>query len=100
LNIGTEAYWDGSLAERLRQANESGDAFRWAMLGGHQFVLGKFRFSQQLGVYLYNNNPFFHWWYHRWGFTYSPNGSWAVGFNLKAHKQVANFLDLRFIFKL
>jgi hypothetical protein len=99
LNIGTEAYWDGSLAERLRQANEEGDAFRWAVLGGHQFVLGKFRFGQQLGVYLYNNNPFFHWWYHRWGVNYSPQGTWAVGFNMKAHKHVANFLDLRFSYK-
>jgi hypothetical protein len=100
LNIGTEAYWDGSLAERLRQAGENGDAFRWAVLGGHQFVLGKFKFGQQLGIYLYNNNLFFHWWYHRWGLSYSPKGSWAVGFNMKAHKHLANFLDLRFIYSL
>jgi hypothetical protein len=97
LNIGTEAYWDGALAEMLRQQNKEGDAFRWALLGGHQFVLGKFRFGQQVGIYLYNNNPFFHWWYHRWGLIYSPKGTWAVGFNMKAHKHIANFLDLRLV---
>lgn len=97
LGAGTELYWDGSLEERIRQAGLSRSAWRWGIFAGHQFALGKFRFSQYLGTYLFNDTDFFHWWYHRWGVNYQVKEKWKVGFALKAHRHIANFLDLRLI---
>jgi hypothetical protein len=94
---GTEVYWDGSLQERIRQANLSQNAWRWGVFAGHQFALGRFRFTQHLGLYLYNDTDFFHWWYHRWGLTYQVWQKWKVGFSMKAHRHIANFLDIRLL---
>ncbi|TAE66715.1 MAG: acyloxyacyl hydrolase [Bacteroidetes bacterium] len=95
LSLGTEIYYDGSLVERLRQDNENGNGWRSGLLAGHQFILGKFRFTQQIGVYVYQNNPYFDAWYHRWAILYYPNQKWGMGISLKAHRHIANFFDVR-----
>jgi hypothetical protein len=99
INLATEIYWDASLAERLRQDNLDASSFRWGWMLGHQFLLGKFRFSQQLGIYAYSDSPYFSRWYHRWGVMYDFHEKWGIGFNMKAHGQTANFLDLRTTWK-
>lgn len=95
LSAGLEGYHDAATAKRLENEQIEGNGWRVGVLAGHQFVLGKFRFSQQIGYYLYQNNPYFDAWYHRWGITYYPKPAWGIGFSLKAHKQVANFVDFR-----
>jgi hypothetical protein len=98
-SIATEAYWDGALAERLKQDTLNASNFRWGWMLGHAFLLGKFRFTQQIGIYAYSDSPYFSRWYHRWGVIYDVHKKWGIGFNMKAHKQTANFLDLRAIWK-
>ncbi len=99
LGIGLEAYYDGAMDKRMQYEGVEGSAWRVGMMAGHQFLLGKFRFSQQFGVYLYQNNPYFSNFYHRWGVMYFPKQKIGFGFMLKAHQQVANFLDLRIAYK-
>jgi hypothetical protein len=70
-------------------------ATRAGLLAGHEFLLGRFIFSQQLAVYVYNSRPPAEWWYHRWGLSYRLARHVWLGFNLKAHKHVADFVDLR-----
>jgi hypothetical protein len=68
---------------------------------GHEFLLGsRFIFSQQLGLYLFNQTPYISWVYHRWGLSYKFNENVMVGANLLADLQKANFLDLRLCFSL
>jgi hypothetical protein len=100
LTAGVEAYYDGALDKRMQYEGVAGDGWRVGAMAGHQFLLGKFTFSQQIGVYLYQNNPYFDAWYHRWGVMYYPKQKFGMGFMLKAHKQVANFLDLRVAYVL
>jgi hypothetical protein len=62
------------------------------------FLLGKFNFSQRIGVYVFKQADYFDAIYHRWGIQYSINPHWGVGVNLQAHRQVADFIDLRVIY--
>ncbi|MFB6257829.1 MAG: hypothetical protein ABEH38_03970 [Flavobacteriales bacterium] len=38
--------------------------------------------------------------YHRWGLTYFLNSDLFVGIDLKAHRHIADFIDLRFGFSI
>lgn len=98
LTAGLESYWDLASREKMRQDSiYDRSAFRQGLMLGHEFLLGKFTFSQQLGVYLFNEIPYFDRIYHRWGLVYKWNANWGIGFNLKAHRQVANFIDFRLV---
>jgi hypothetical protein len=68
------------------------------LVDGHEFLLGKFIFSQQIGYYLYKPAPYDRDWFHRWGIMAKVNKHWWAGFNLKAHLQVADFIDVRVIY--
>lgn len=97
LTLGTEAFSDYPSREALRRAGLQRSPWRVGVGAGHEFLLGNYRFSQQLGVYAFNEIPYFSRIYHRWGLVRQTGRSWALGFNLLAHAQVANFLDLRVV---
>jgi hypothetical protein len=65
---------------------------------GHDFLLGNYVFSQQLGYYLFNETNYFNSVYHRWGLLYKTKSNLNFGINLLAHAQVANFIDLRLVY--
>jgi hypothetical protein len=99
LTVGMEGYFDGFLSKELEADSiEATSAIRIGLMGGHEFLLGKFNFSQQLGVYLYNPSGFDGAWFHRWGVMYKLGKSLSVGLNLKAHKHVADFIDARLVY--
>ncbi|MFM9837064.1 MAG: acyloxyacyl hydrolase [Cyclobacteriaceae bacterium] len=89
-----EFYQDRFLVESLADEGVKSKGLRSGALIGHEFLLGKFIFSQQLGIYLvgqYNNDLL----YHRWSLQYYFLPRWGAGVSLKAHKQVADFTDVR-----
>ena len=94
ITLGVEGYRDEELRLELRKDSIDAPPVKAGLQGGHEFILGRFLFSQQLGVYLYDKTPYFDRLYHRWGVQYRM-GRIGVGFNLKAHRQVADFADLR-----
>lgn len=68
---------------------------------GHELLLGnKFVFSQQIGVYLFNQTPYISSIYHRWGINYKFTENIMIGSNLLADLQKANFLDLRMTYSI
>jgi hypothetical protein len=96
ITTGLEYVNDGSLQNFLRKTEISPpDHKKVGMLAGHELYLGKFRFSQQLGVYLYSpaktRDPI----YQRWGLDFLVVKRLYVGINLKAHRHVADFMDAR-----
>ncbi len=96
LIAGVEFYNDLSVAKRLQNDNLSNiSSLRSGITGGHVFLLGRFNFAQQLGVYLYSPSPYFSNIYHRWMLNYQTKNNIIVGASLKAHAQVANFIDFR-----
>jgi hypothetical protein len=96
LLFGAELVNDGALkAELSRSFPDPPDHKRAALLVGHNLSIGKFSFSQQLGVYFYSpakaKDPV----YQRWGLNYQVTEKLFFGINLKAHRHVADFLDFR-----
>lgn len=95
LTAGAEWVADFTLKNDLENKGEDKDFQRGALLAGHELHIGRFRFSQQLGFYVYApasaRDPV----YQRYGLEYHTTKKIFWGFNLKAHRHVADFLDVR-----
>lgn len=101
LTVGGEVYQDFATAAQMEADSLGGrSAVRAGLLLGHEFLWGKVRFSQQLGIYLFDQSPYYPGWYHRWGLLYAFHPRWAAGVVLKAHRQVAAFPDLRLVYSM
>lgn len=97
--LGAEVYKDVALSEQMKiDSIEGKSAVIAGILAGHEFLWGKFIFSQQLGIYVYDQTPYYPAWYHRWGLLYRFTPALMAGINLKANKQVADFPDLRLVY--
>lgn len=93
--VGAEIYTDKSLRMRLKREGIDASSIRAGLLIGHEFLLGKFVFSQKLGMYVFDQTPYYDLVYHRWGIHYFINKNFGIGLQLKAHRHVADFVDLR-----
>lgn len=100
--FGAEFMADESIGFLFQYESRKGRSYyRLGGIIGHEFLLGsKFIFSQQLGLYLFNQTPYISWVYHRWGLSYKLNEHVMIGANLLADLQKANFLDARIIYSL
>ncbi|MBJ7428044.1 MAG: acyloxyacyl hydrolase, partial [Bacteroidia bacterium] len=95
LTFGNELIIDNALKENLRRDGSNKSNIRYGLTFGHEFLLGNFIFSQQLGYYAFNESTYFSNFYHRWGLLYKTKSNLNLGINLLAHAQVANFIDFR-----
>lgn len=95
LHLGISHLWDGSIDELKRQTNNNVNENAFSIIGGNEFLMGKFIFSQTLGVYLRKPTEDTENIYHRWGLYYRVFNKGLVGVNLKAHRHVADILDFR-----
>jgi len=98
VNAGAEWSYDGTIDKRLDDDNIAGSPYKVAFTGGHEFLLGRFIFSQHAGVYILNDNPYTESWFHRWGLMYRAGKNLWLGFNLKAHLHVADYADVRLMY--
>ncbi len=95
LTLGAEAYHDGERQDKLRREGLDASSVKAGLLLGHEFLLGRFQFSQRLGVYVFDQTPYYDRIFHRWGLQYRINRHLSAGFNLLAHRHVAEFVDFR-----
>lgn len=97
LTAGAEWVADFALREHIREdkQEEDTDFQRGALLAGHELRIGRIRFSQQLGIYVYAPYPARDRVYQRYGLEYHTRNKLFFGINLKAHRHVADFLDAR-----
>ncbi|MCU7549071.1 acyloxyacyl hydrolase [Chitinophagaceae bacterium LB-8] len=98
LTLGAEVYQDQELKVKLLRDSLNASPVKAGLLVGHEFILGKFLFSQRLGIYVFDQTPYYDQLYHRWGLQYRINQHIGVGFNLQAHRQVADYVDLRVVY--
>jgi hypothetical protein len=99
VTMGIEWVNDKSAKKTMEsEGNPQLDFRRVGILAGHEFIFKRFNFTQQIGWYLHNEVPYITRLYHRWGLYYKFNNKFMAGFSLSAHKQVADFLDMRFIY--
>lgn len=110
LTAGTEVYYDDALKtiKQIFVFDSSSSNVLAGILIGHQFLLNRFMFSQEFGVYIFKQTKkyddvyqnLFHPFYQRWGVLYNVKGRWSVGINLLAHYQIADFIDGRLTYRL
>ena len=101
MTCGVEWINDGEikyLAKENQITNKYGniiDHHRAGILFGHELLLGRFIFSQQLGFYIYSPFEPLDAVYQRYGILFKISDRIFTGINIKAHRHVADFLDLR-----
>ena len=93
---GVDWVWDGSVKELIKQQElDNKNPNRFALTFGHELLIGKVNFYQQLGVYIYSPYEAIDPVYQRYGIEYFIRPKLSFGLNLKAHRHVADFIDFR-----
>jgi hypothetical protein len=95
IDIGFEFTQNDAYAEIARQEDLDQSTFEANVLVGHSFVMGKFTFSQQAGIYLWRDYARTPDWFQRYGVQYYLWKGWSIGTNIRVHGHVAEFLDFR-----
>lgn len=94
--VGTLFEMDNSRMVRIRHSDDpSRSHLRLAFSLGHEFWLGKVQFGQHVGVYAFDEFPVDEMWFHRHELTFQILPYLYASFGLKAHNQVADYLDLK-----
>ena len=100
LALGLEVITDRAIEYFLIQDNKPNISHhRIGATIGHEFLFHRFTWGQYLGVYLFNEIPYFNWIYHRHTIAYKINKNWSMGVSLFANNQSANFTDYRVIYR-
>lgn len=89
---GLEWNLDRSLARKIEFEELDKTAHRLSFNLGHEFILGDFRFSQKLGVYLLDQLRENDLLYHKWGISYLHKTGVLLGVEVKAHRHIAEFI--------
>jgi hypothetical protein len=100
IGVCADFHLDYSLAAKQIRTDEKRHYHFLSIALGHEFLMGKFSFSQQAGIYVIPPEASFINWYHRWGLTYLMTEKVGIGAGLKAHLHVAHFLDVRLIYHI
>lgn len=96
LHGGIDAVHDRSAKERnTHYTNTDHRTNTFSVFAGHDLLLGKFIFSQQVGLYLEKPSPATHDLYQRIGLQYRFTEQLQGGISLKTHTSVADFVDVR-----
>lgn len=96
LNISAELIDHGANKEILRRNYQSNtDHHRAGILLGHEFILGRFIFSQKFGVYCYDPSKLDDPVYQRYGLSFKISRRIFTEICLLSHRHIADFLDIR-----
>jgi hypothetical protein len=96
ISTGLDYTWDSSLAELAIGENiNDSSRNRLSLTLGHELLIGKVNFYQDLGIYLYSPYKPLDAVFQRYGIEYFIIKNLSLGVNLKAHRHVADFLDFR-----
>lgn len=96
ITLGMEWMYDSGRNFQMDQIEQSGTAHSLGAAIGHEFLLGKFIFSQQFGFYLLKPPIQSADVYQRYGLVFRLSRKLGIGINLRSHGHVADFLDVRF----
>jgi len=97
-DLGAELVIDHAAKRKIEldSTENFGTDYKYVGLeAGHTFLMGKFWFSTDVGVYIYKNHQTKDEWYQRYYLSYRIREKYYFGISLKAHRHVASFLDFR-----
>jgi hypothetical protein len=94
---GFEAISDGAEKEKRNYYQDIpvNAQYKGSVTAGYQHLLGKFSLTFDLGLYVYNPNRMTDIVYQRYGALFHLNRQLFGGINIKAHRHVADFFDVR-----
>ena len=96
VTLGSEFIVNTFIREYINRIPEAtGDHKRINVLIGHEFIIGKVIFSQNIGIYVYCPYDAMDPVYQRYGLSYHFKNGIIIGTNLKAHRHVGDFIDFR-----
>ena len=95
ITLGTELVNNQALEEKMAREGINKKGYVASLIGGHEFLLGRFTFGQQMGLYLYDPSPYFTLLYQRWTIHYYFNKYMVLGIGMKTHANVAEYADVR-----
>ena len=81
--------------KHLSESENSNDRWSIAPLFGNEFVLGKLKFGQQLGIYLVQNKRAPNSLLQQYYLRYLASERISTGITLKAHGRVADYLSIQ-----
>lgn len=99
LTIGAEIYYYKMIENSPTPQNSSASPVLAGVHAGHAFLLGRVKFTQQVGVYVFNQTTYYKRMYLRFGLDYRIAKHLLVGVNLKTHADNADFADARLIYR-
>lgn len=100
LLLGIDYSLDYSLKRHIEYYNLDYSPNRFGVVGGHEFTMGDFGFSQKLGAYIYNEPRLNDLVYHKWSLCYNLYNGFMLGVELKAHRHVAEFVTFNVGFEM
>lgn len=95
ISVAGEWHYHQEHERRIERNNSDVSAHRAGILLGHDFLFGRVVFSQQLGVYVFDPFEYYDAIYHRWSVAYLHQSGVSLGISLKAHRHIAEFVDVR-----
>ena len=95
VGAGIELFHDNALKAQARQQSQSFDHRVASILVRHDFLFGRFDFSQALGFYLYKEYSTPDRVFQRYVLQYLLVKGLQIGFSLKAHLDTAEQMDIR-----
>ena len=107
ITLSTEIYYDDAIRSIKNNFKDDTPSTLAGVLIGHEFLINKFSFGQQMGIYVYKhlkefNNYYGNRWhtlYQRYTINYNVKGNWYIGVSLLSHAQVADFFDGRLVYR-
>jgi hypothetical protein len=97
---GVVVHYDGDAQKLIELHHYNKEPLALGILVGHEFVLGRFLFTQRIGTYAYKPTPTLNRIFHKWGLTYRFNRHWGAGLQMLAHLQEAYITDLQIVYSL
>ncbi len=94
--VGANFEMDNSRRMRIVMSdNPNRSHLRLSFSIGHEFWLGKVQFGNHIGVYAFDEFKVDQIWYHRHELTFQILPYLYASFGVKAHLQVADYMDLK-----
>ena len=108
LTLAGEIYYDDALRSIKDLINDDSPSTLAGLLIGHEFLINKFSFRQEMGIYIYQHLKTYnelwgdrwHTLYQRYTINYNIKNHWYLGVSLLAHAQVADFFDGRVVYRI
>ncbi len=99
LLVGGEAYYNNITADAGTKFLNNKSALLGGLFTGHEFLLNRFIFSQNIGMYVTKHPSYNSDVYVRLGLRYKLSNHFHFGLNLKAHADEADFFDMRLMYR-